>query len=259
MKALIPWVILCIFTTTGLGTDFRKVNGVISAYGDPSIWTPFPTKLQVIRLEDGALLCAEYNDVVDQLSRQINRSVENGVAQNFSVSYRTNRVYTGMFVKIVNYHEANASRLRMYDTVNPGNSLLCMVRTGSEVIPIGASGRDPDVVRTGRFNNGVWFIHFYVFDCGVESAPPTHVETQAEINQKALSQRSAQQKVFESHLARAQSTNSAAADCYRVGLDYLYGRGCVTNRAEAITWIKKAADLGSEEATNKLMVLNLPD
>jgi hypothetical protein len=55
---------------------------------------------------------------------------------------------------------------------------------------------------------------------------------------------------------QTQSTNGGDASTqYRLGVYYLTGYGCATNRAEAVKWLKIAAIGGSVEASNKLAIL----
>jgi hypothetical protein len=49
-----------------------------------------------------------------------------------------------------------------------------------------------------------------------------------------------------------QATNGDAAAQCRLGLHYLNGQGCETNREQAIYWLKKAADQGDAEASTAL-------
>ena len=56
---------------------------------------------------------------------------------------------------------------------------------------------------------------------------------------------------------QTQSTNGGGASAqYRLGLCYLTGSGCATNRAEALRWFKIAAAAGSEDASNKLATIS---
>lgn len=52
-----------------------------------------------------------------------------------------------------------------------------------------------------------------------------------------------------------QATNGDASAQCSLGIHYLNGQGCETNRELAIYWLKKAADQGSTEASNKLVTL----
>ncbi len=52
-----------------------------------------------------------------------------------------------------------------------------------------------------------------------------------------------------------QATNGDASAQCSLGIHYLNGQGCETNREQAIYWLKKAADQGDTEASNKLAKL----
>jgi S1-C subfamily serine protease len=52
-----------------------------------------------------------------------------------------------------------------------------------------------------------------------------------------------------------QATNGDASAQCSLGLHYLNGQGCETNREQAIYWLQKAADQGNFEASNKLVSL----
>lgn len=54
---------------------------------------------------------------------------------------------------------------------------------------------------------------------------------------------------------QTQVTNGSASAQYSLGLHYLNGRGCATNRDQAIYWITQAANQGDTEASNKLTSL----
>lgn len=49
-----------------------------------------------------------------------------------------------------------------------------------------------------------------------------------------------------------QATNGDASAQCSLGIHYLNGQGCETNREQAIYWLKKAADQGDAEASNTL-------
>ena len=52
-----------------------------------------------------------------------------------------------------------------------------------------------------------------------------------------------------------QATNGDASAQCSLGLHYLNGQGCATNREQAIFWLQKAAGQGNIEASNKLATL----
>jgi TPR repeat protein len=56
-------------------------------------------------------------------------------------------------------------------------------------------------------------------------------------------------------LDQDQATNGNASAQCSLGLDYLSGQGCETNREQAIYWLQKAAEQDNLEASNKLVSL----
>lgn len=54
---------------------------------------------------------------------------------------------------------------------------------------------------------------------------------------------------------QSQATNGDTSAQCSLGEHYLKGEGCETNREQAIYWLKKAADQGDIEASNKLVNL----
>jgi TPR repeat protein len=78
--------------------------------------------------------------------------------------------------------------------------------------------------------------------------------------QKAKAQEAAQAKKFliQSNAVRwlqPQATNGDASAQCSLGLHYLNGQGCETNREQAIYWLTQAANQGDQEASNKLASL----
>jgi len=58
------------------------------------------------------------------------------------------------------------------------------------------------------------------------------------------------------HWLQTQATNGSASAQCSLGIHYLNGQGCETNREQAIYWLKKAAEQGDTEASQKLAGLN---
>ena len=54
-----------------------------------------------------------------------------------------------------------------------------------------------------------------------------------------------------------QATNGDASVQYSLAIHYLNGQGCETNRETAFFWLKKAAEQGSIDASNKLAHLEI--
>ena len=57
---------------------------------------------------------------------------------------------------------------------------------------------------------------------------------------------------------QVDATNGDAGSQYSLGMHYLNGMGCETNREQAIEWLQKAAAQGYAAASNKLVALHSP-
>jgi Sel1 repeat len=90
--------------------------------------------------------------------------------------------------------------------------------------------------------------------------PPELIKQLAEIQQE---QAKLQRKKIEESQHRAflwlqtQATNGSPSAQCSLGLHYLDGQGCETNKSLAIRWLTKAASQGSLEASNKLVEIQL--
>jgi len=78
--------------------------------------------------------------------------------------------------------------------------------------------------------------------------------------QKAEAEKAARAKVYAAQaraviLLQSQATNGSASAQCSLGLRYLNGQGCETNREQAIYWLTQAANQGDQEASNKLASL----
>jgi hypothetical protein len=62
-------------------------------------------------------------------------------------------------------------------------------------------------------------------------------------------------KAFNYYYTKAKDQNDANAQ-YQLATFYLNGQGCETNREQGFYWLKKSAENGSIEASNKLVKLN---
>jgi hypothetical protein len=98
-----------------------------------------------------------------------------------------------------------------------------------------------------------------LWDYGKPYVPPPLTPEQIQAAQKAANARAiANKKIAEQGQVNAvrwlqpQATNGNASAQCRLGLHYLNGQGCETNREQAIYWLKKAADQGDTEASNTL-------
>ena len=98
-----------------------------------------------------------------------------------------------------------------------------------------------------------------LWDCGKPYVPPPLTPEQIKAAQEAANARTiANKKNAEQAQGNAvrwlqpQATNGNASAQCRLGLRYLNGQGCETNRELAIYWLKKAADQGDAEASTVL-------
>jgi hypothetical protein len=108
-----------------------------------------------------------------------------------------------------------------------------------------------------------------LWDAGMAKLTPEKIEQMKEWQaqtdafnekQKAKAQEAAQAKKFliQSNAVRwlqPQATNGDASAQCSLGLHYLNGQGCETNREQAIYWLTQAANQGDQEASNKLASL----
>ena len=98
-----------------------------------------------------------------------------------------------------------------------------------------------------------------LWDYGKPYVPPPLTPEQIKAAQEAANARAiANKKKAEETQVNAvrwlqpQATNGNASAQCRLGLHYLNGQGCETNREQAIYWLKKAADQGDAEASTVL-------
>jgi hypothetical protein len=86
-------------------------------------------------------------------------------------------------------------------------------------------------------------------------------DNQAMIDKQKENQTKAEQAKIYALQAKAinwlkpQATNGSASAQCSLGLHYLNGQGCETNREQAIYWLTQAANQGDQEASNKLASL----
>jgi len=101
-----------------------------------------------------------------------------------------------------------------------------------------------------------------IYDCGKPYIPPPPTPAQIAAAQKAARivallerQKALEGQTNTVHWLQSQVTNGTASAQYSLGLHYLNGQGCETNREQAIYWITQAANQGDTEASNKLVSL----
>lgn len=97
------------------------------------------------------------------------------------------------------------------------------------------------------------------WDCGTPyvAPPPTPEEIAAAKAKNELAAKAVEAKAYQAQAnavrwLQAQATNGDASAQCSLGMHYLNGQGCETNREQAIYWLKKAADQGDLEASNTL-------
>jgi len=100
------------------------------------------------------------------------------------------------------------------------------------------------------------------YDCGTRYFPPPPTPEQIKAAQDAAQARAiADKKKAEQGQVNAvkwlqsQATNGSASAQCSLGIHYLNGQGCETNREQAIYWLTQAANQGDQEASNKLASL----
>lgn len=103
-------------------------------------------------------------------------------------------------------------------------------------------------------------IEFY--DCGTPYVPPPPTPEQIKAAQDAAQARAIENKkraeqgqINTVRWLQSQATNGDASAKCSLGLHYLNGQGCETNREQAIYWLTQAANQGDLEASNKLAQL----
>jgi hypothetical protein len=101
------------------------------------------------------------------------------------------------------------------------------------------------------------------YDCGTPYVPPPPTPEQIKAAQEDAQKRALEDKkrAWATQIRtviwlQSQATNGDISAQCSLGLHYLNGQGCETNRQLAIYWLQKAADQGDLEASNKLVSLN---
>jgi hypothetical protein len=110
-----------------------------------------------------------------------------------------------------------------------------------------------------------WSGVYEAWDCGTEPTPEQwkqiedeEAKAQALIEkQKAEAQKDAQAKVYAAQAKaiiwlQSQATNGSVSAQCSLGLHYLNGQGCKTNKELAVYWLTQAANQGDTEASNIL-------
>jgi hypothetical protein len=115
-------------------------------------------------------------------------------------------------------------------------------------------------IRTGTYNWGNEPLPLWDYGTPYSPPPPTPEQIKAaqEAAQKAAQRQKEKQFLAQSNAVRwlqPQATNGDAGAQCSLGLHYLNGEGCETNREQAIYWLTQAANRGDIEASNKLASL----
>ena len=116
-------------------------------------------------------------------------------------------------------------------------------------------------IGTTNFNGGV----LELWDCGIWTNTPPPEEIAAAQAKAAAEEkrRAATQKKIDEGQVRAfvwlqsEATNGSSSAQCSLGLHYLNGQGCETNKELAVHWLKIASDNGDFEASNKLEQLKV--
>jgi hypothetical protein len=118
---------------------------------------------------------------------------------------------------------------------------------------------------TGKFGPDI----YETWDCGTEPTPEQWKQIQDEEaraqalieKQKAEADKAEKSKIYAAQAKaivwlQSQATNGSASAQCSLGLHYLNGQGCETNKELAVYWLTQAAERGDAEARDKL--INLP-
>ena len=118
---------------------------------------------------------------------------------------------------------------------------------------------------TGKFGPDI----YEVWDCGTEPTPEQWKQIKDEEakaralieKQKAEADKAEKAKIYAAQAKaivwlQSQATNGSASAQCSLGLHYLNGQGCETNKELAVYWLTQAAERGDAEARDKL--INLP-
>lgn len=88
-----------------------------------------------------------------------------------------------------------------------------------------------------------------IYDMGIPYYPPLTAE-------QIAARKAAPMLEFQKIKEKAEDGNPSAR--YLLGMRYLKGEGCETNRDLAIHWLQKATDAGYPDASNQLAKLQSP-
>lgn len=239
------WLILGVLVSLAISSPAQ------TRHGSPSsvvITTNF------IRVVDGKTYDIRQSQLWHDISGKIIKKLDDGVRLR---TYVTKNEYA-----YVAGHGNVQQHVGAYSAVGIGPS---RVLVSSEVVPdktimlkhymIGQVGQTVSVramMIEGGDTSELW-------DYGKPYVQPPPTPEQVKAAQEAANTRAiANKKKAEQLQANAvrwlqpQATNGDAAAQCRLGLHYLNGQGCETNREQAVYWLKKAADQGDAEASTVL-------
>jgi len=184
-------------------------------------------------------------------------------------------------IKVVNgkFYDINHSKLWMLKSGTivgiSGNVIRVMGRNENFILinypGVIAMTKEVSVVamnigtETFQDNGSSWSGVYEAWDCGTVPTPEQlkqrkdeEAKAQAVIEkQKAETQRAAQVKVYAAQAKaiiwlQSQATNGNMSAQCSLGLHYLNGQGCETNKEMAVYWLEQAANQGDTEASNTL-------
>ena len=213
-------------------SDYRVVNG--------QIYNPSLSKLW--KVQHGKIVDVQENGIILQ-------------------TFTTNAVYQNVFVQGVGTPGAlggtsdhNEKRL-VSSTLIPAQRLFITNYSG------GAMDQEISIRSIKTVNIKIAGQVLEEWDAGKPSGPPPPTPEQLaaiKLKQELDTKRALNAQTNAVRWLLSQATNGDVSAQCNLGEHYLIGQGCETNRDLAIQWLRKAADGGSAEASNKLSQLKSP-
>jgi hypothetical protein len=229
-KIILLWAMLAAICTSAQ-TDFREVNGQLYNSSFSKLW----------KIQTGKILEVQTNGVVLQTFTNHN------VYQNVFVEGRGGT--PGSYGSTSDHYE---KRLMSSDLVPEKRIFINNYHIGAVDQEISVPAMKTGTIQIGGTMFEEW-------DCGTSYITPPPTPEQIKAAQEAAEARAiADKKKTEQGQVNAvrwlqsQATNGDASAQYSLGLHYLNGEGCETNREQATYWLQKSAAQGYIEASNKL-------
>lgn len=219
MKIKLILLSLCVAAVTAQA-QYRIINGQVHAISDGT-FENLPDKYEVMDIQGHKFICRPYTEISQNYTTQNfkNHGAGTAVHRRYIGEMAVFKNFTGNF-------PVGSSIVMPLWAVREGQTRVVIPRLGPTEIPA------------------------IIYDFGTPYTPPPRPLTPAEIAAK----KAAAQKAFEQIHSQAEA--GSASSQYSLGVRYLTGYGCETNREEAVRWLNKAAAQGSIEASNKLASLN---